>query len=143
MSAHPEDQDWTQSREREPIQVIPDVGTDYNGFRDEQLIIERDRRRKQLDELTMAPRQFARGHSASFQHRTRGRTNDGRTNPSCPVYEPIVAEFAPVDCDHYGHSQGHRGTVRPMVETDPDAISSRLREGRRDGDCKMIDSTQA
>lgn len=53
MSAHPEGLGLTQSSK--PIQGILDVGIDYTMIDDEQLIIDRDRQRRQLDELTVNP----------------------------------------------------------------------------------------
>lgn len=53
MSAHPENLTWTQSDT--PIRVVLDAQTDYTMFGDEQLLTERDRQRKQLEELTMHP----------------------------------------------------------------------------------------
>jgi hypothetical protein len=53
MSAHPQDLTWTQSDE--PIQVLLDGDSDYTSFGNEELSIERDRQRQQLDELTLHP----------------------------------------------------------------------------------------
>jgi hypothetical protein len=53
MSAHPQDLTWTKSDE--PIQVLLDGDIDYTSFGDEELSIERDRQRQQLDELTLHP----------------------------------------------------------------------------------------
>jgi hypothetical protein len=51
MSVHPDNLTWTQSDA--PIRVVLDAETDYTGFDDEQLILERDRQRQQLDELNL------------------------------------------------------------------------------------------
>jgi hypothetical protein len=53
MSAHPEDLTWTQSPE--PIRFNLSCDTDYTFTQDEQLMAERDRQRRQLDELTLHP----------------------------------------------------------------------------------------
>jgi hypothetical protein len=53
MSTHPEEMGLTQSSK--PIQGTLDVGTDYTMIDDEQLIIERARQRRRLDELTVDP----------------------------------------------------------------------------------------
>ena len=53
MSVHPEDLGPTQSSKS--IQEVMGVGADFTMIGDEQLIIERERQRKQLDEMTMNP----------------------------------------------------------------------------------------
>jgi hypothetical protein len=53
MSVHPDNLTWTQSDA--PIRVILDGDTDYTRFDDEQLAIERDNQRHQLDELILHP----------------------------------------------------------------------------------------
>jgi len=53
MSVHPDNLAWTQSDV--PIRVVIDAESDYTTFGDDQLIAERDRQKKQLDELTMHP----------------------------------------------------------------------------------------
>jgi hypothetical protein len=51
MSVHPDNLTWTESDA--PIRVVLGAETDYTGFDDEQLAIERDRQRHQLDELDL------------------------------------------------------------------------------------------
>lgn len=53
MSTHPVGLGLTQSSN--PIQEVLGAGTDYTVIDDEHLIIERDRQRRQLDELTENP----------------------------------------------------------------------------------------
>jgi hypothetical protein len=51
MSTHPKDLTWTQSSE--PLRIETDGVIDYTYFSDEQLLLERDRQRAQLDELVL------------------------------------------------------------------------------------------
>jgi hypothetical protein len=51
MSTHPKDLTWTQSSE--PLQIDTGGVIDYTYFSDEQLLLERDRQRSQLDELVL------------------------------------------------------------------------------------------
>ena len=51
MSTHPKDLTWTQSSE--PLRIATDGVIDYTYFSDEQLLLERDRQRTQLDELVL------------------------------------------------------------------------------------------
>lgn len=53
MSPHPEDPDSNQSNG--PLDANPDGDSDYSAFSDQQLIAQRDRHRRHLDELTTRP----------------------------------------------------------------------------------------
>jgi hypothetical protein len=83
MSAHPEGLGLTQSST--PIQGILDAGIDYTMTDDEQLIIERDRHRRQLDELTVNPGSFGRRRSTFFPA-LNVKSNELRTSSSSGPY---------------------------------------------------------
>ena len=53
MNPHPEDPDSNQSNG--PLDANPDGDSDYSAFSDQQLIAQRDRHRRHLDELTTRP----------------------------------------------------------------------------------------